>query len=705
MLASVESGALINGSATLLGGLSTLTNDFLGTVGPTETTVHPMLAATADLAGTLTNDAFGTIVQPVLAATMDIAGTLTSNVVGTLGTLEASAQPVLTATTDIVGTLSNDLVGTIAPLEGTLQPALATVTDTVGTVANDIIGTVATLEATAQPVLATVSDALGTLASDVVATVATLEAAAQPVLATLTDTVGTLTNDVVGTVATLEATAQPVLATVSDTVGTLTSDVVGMIAPVEAAAQPALATVTEAADTLTNDVVGTITPVEAAAQPVLATLTDTAGALNNDVVSTVATLETTAQPVLTTASDTADTLTNDVAGTIAPVEAAAPTLLAAGADAASPVAADVLSMDVPVIAEVADQSHTNQLLSQVQSSAPEADPHVPATAGAVVDGVDATLAPAPGGDADPGSQAVADSTHATAAHIGSSVLISGTAIPLIPESDDASQASAPETTSSLTNHAVASVAPVVDTADPLLAAMTTQPTTSSHPASDGAAAHTPESSVSAANISETAPAAGNTAAGDVAQTGNVTADALPHAAAIDDAPVANAVEPVPAGLGISASNPQSNLLPLDMGDSGSGHASEPAATLLALATGDAPIEVPAAAVASANTTADTPNAPTAADATAITGDVIALNDAPHAPANALFTGTQYTDYGVTLSSDIVVPQQPAASSVDTTSTHDTLVQVVGDVQQHAPSTPDVDPTHSIDHLGLRDAIL
>jgi hypothetical protein len=80
--------------------------------------------------------------------------------------------------------------------------------------------------------------------------------------------------------------------------------------------------------------------------------------------------------------------------------------------------------------------------------------------------------------------------------------------------------------------------------------------------------------------------------------------------------------------------------------------------------------------------------------------VIALNDAPAPPANALFTGSQYTDYGVTLSSDIAVPAQHAVSPTDTASAHESFVPVVADVQKSAPPPPDiVDTTHSIDHLG------
>src|SRR6202040_3410465 len=88
-----------------------------------------------------------------------------------------------------------------------------------------------------------------------------------------------------------------------------------------------------------------------------------------------------------------------------------------------------------------------------------------------------------------------------------------------------------------------------------------------------------------------------------------------------------------------------------------------------------------ATAAPANVVTGASNAAATVHPTAIAGDVIALNDAPPPPAHALFTGTQYTDYGVTLSSDIAVPPQHAASSADTASAHDTMLPVVADVQQ------------------------
>jgi hypothetical protein len=184
-----------------------------------------------------------------------------------------------------------------------------------------------------------------------------------------------------------------------------------------------------------------------------------------------------------------------------------------------------------------------------------------------------------------------------------------------------------------------------------------------------------------------------------ADTGNVASDA---------APVVDTTEPVLASAGVSLSNPATDLLQSAVPDTSTGHAPGPADTLLALATAtEAPIEVPGSATAAAaNVVTDVSNAAATVDPTAIAGDVIALNEAPLSPANALFTGTQYTDYGVTLSSDIAAPPQPAMSPADTASAQDTLAPVVADVQQHALPPPDiVDTTHPIDHLGLRDAIL
>jgi hypothetical protein len=137
-------------------------------------------------------------------------------------------------------------------------------------------------------------------------------------------------------------------------------------------------------------------------------------------------------------------------------------------------------------------------------------------------------------------------------------------------------------------------------------------------------------------------------------------------------------------------------------DTSTGQAAGPADTLLALATSpDAPIEALGSATAApANVVTGTSDAAAPVHPTALAGDVIALKDAPTPPAHALFTGNQYTDYGVTLSSDIAFPPQHALSPAETVSAHDTLVSVVTEVQKHVPPPSDiVHTTLPIDHLG------
>jgi hypothetical protein len=209
---------------------------------------------------------------------------------------------------------------------------------------------------------------------------------------------------------------------------------------------------------------------------------------------------------------------------------------------------------------------------------------------------------------------------------------------------------------------------------------------------------------------EPAPSTGSSAIGDVAQAGNVASHAPANAA-----PVVNATEPVLTATAAAVNHPTSNAShPADTGDVAShapanaapdttpGQAPGQADTLLALATASsAPIEVPGSATA-APTPVAAGDSKTAApvDPTSIAGDVIALKDAPPPPTNALFNGSQYTDYGIKLSSDIAVPTQHAASPADAASAHDTSVPAAADVQKHAPPPPDlVDTTHPIDHLG------
>jgi hypothetical protein len=185
-------------------------------------------------------------------------------------------------------------------------------------------------------------------------------------------------------------------------------------------------------------------------------------------------------------------------------------------------------------------------------------------------------------------------------------------------------------------------------------------------------------------------------AAPVVDTGNVASDALASAA-----PVVDTIEPVLAPTAAAPSDPTTGASDSTAPDtSGDSQASDPADTLLALATAaDAPIEVPASATAApANVVTDVSD--DAVDPAPVAGDVIALNDAPPPPANALHTGNQYTDYGVTLSSDIVVPPQDDVSPTDAASAHDTSAPAVADVQEQPPPPPDVvDTNNPVDHLG------
>jgi hypothetical protein len=467
---------------------------------------------------------------------------------------------------------------------------------------------------------------------------------------------------------------QPVVATVIDTVGALTNEVTGAVAPVEAAVQPVLATVVDTVGTLTNEVTGAVAPVEAAVQPVVATVIDTVG-----------------------------TLTNEVAGVAAPIEAVASTLLAAGTGAAQSTVSDASSLDGPILTDViAAASSELQTIDTLQDSA--------------------TLAPLPGSDIDPSSQGVADTSKVVAHHIGSGGLVSGTVTKVLPDIVDVLQPGEPHATGDFTHHAVASVAPVVETADPLLVAMTEA---ASHPVSPDASGQ-PHSTASSSHAT-VALQHGSDATGEVTQPGNLASDTIAHATPVvgttepvltataavlsnpvtsdthsNGASVVDTSEPVLASAGVSPSDPGTALLHLAGVDTGTSQASGSADTLFALATAtDAPIEVSESATSGAANGGS--NAAGAIDPVA--GDVIALNDAPKSPINTLFTGTHYTEYGVTLSSIVVQPQH-AGAAAETALTEVTSVSLVADVSQHSQSTHEmVDTTHSIDHLGLRDAIL
>jgi hypothetical protein len=183
------------------------------------------------------------------------------------------------------------------------------------------------------------------------------------------------------------------------------------------------------------------------------------------------------------------------------------------------------------------------------------------------------------------------------------------------------------------------------------------------------------------------------------------------------APVADITASLHARESGSPSDPAADLLHAATGDTNTsdtsiGNVSGPADTLLAAATAThTPIEVPeSAAAAPTNAGTGAPSASAAPGQIATAGDVIALPDAPP-PANALYSGTQYTQYGVALSSDTAGSSQPAASPPDATAAHDSSAPVVADVQhqtqQQGPPPPDiVDTSHqSTAHLGHVDSIL
>jgi hypothetical protein len=234
--------------------------------------------------------------------------------------------------------------------------------------------------------------------------------------------------------------------------------------------------------------------------------------------------------------------------------------------------------------------------------------------------------------------------------------------------DPTSDVSHPADTGSVAGDALASAAPVADTSEPVLT-------------TTAAALTDPTSEVS-----------------QPADTASVAGNALAVAA-----PAANTAEPVLTSAGDSLSNPATEPGEPAVPDTTSAQTPGSAETLLALATtADAPIESSGSATtAPENVMTDKSNA---AATTAVANDVIALNDAPPPPADSLFNGTQYTDYGVTLSSDIA-PSQTAASQGDAASAQDVSAPVAADVQKPAPPPPDILDNTSIDHVGTHDAIL
>ena len=224
-------------------------------------------------------------------------------------------------------------------------------------------------------------------------------------------------------------------------------------------------------------------------------------------------------------------------------------------------------------------------------------------------------------------------------------------------------ATATDTAGTMSHEVAAAAAPVEAVVQPVLATATDTVGTLSH---DVAAAAAPAEAV----------------VQPVLATATATVGTLSHDAM---------TEPLTSTAAIS------NDLTSDVShpdSTGASDVSHPADTLLALATAtDAPIQLPVSPpTASAQPVPDIQ--PTVA------ADVIALQNAPPPPANALFNGNEYTQYGVTLSSDVAPSPQGAASSADAASAQHTSVSAVADVQ-HAPPPPDtVDPAHITDHHAI-----
>jgi hypothetical protein len=236
-----------------------------------------------------------------------------------------------------------------------------------------------------------------------------------------------------------------------------------------------------------------------------------------------------------------------------------------------------------------------------------------------------------------------------------------------------------DSVSTLSHDAVGTIAPVEAAVQPVLSTMIDAVSALAHDA-----------------VGTTAPV--EAAVEPVLATASDAVSTLAHDAVGAIAPVEAAVQPVLSTVTDTVSVPSH-----DVGtDASTGHVPGAADALLALATAtDEPIELPAsAAVGSPSAVTSGSNAAAVDHPSAITVDVIALNDAPTPPAHALFNGSQYTNYGVALSSDIAAPSQSTAPHSGTELAHDTSVPAVADAQKQTPPPPDiVDTTHSIDHLG------
>jgi len=405
-----------------------------------------------------------------------------------------------------------------------------------------------------------------------------------------------------------------------------------------ASSTPASAQANALAGTPSHDVAAAAAPVEAVVPPVLATATDTAGTMSHEVAAAAAPVEAVVQPVLATATDTVGTLSHDVAAAAPPVEAVMQPMLATATDTVGTLSHDVAAAAAPVEAVV----------QPVLATATD-------TVGTLNHDVAAAAAPA---------EAVVQPVLATAT----------------------------DTVGTLSHDVAAAAAPAEAVVQPVLATATDTMGTLSH---DVAAAAAPAEAV----------------VQPVLATATDTVGTLNHDVAAAAAPAEAVVQPVlataTATVGtlshdamtepLTSTAAISNDLTSDVShpdSTGASDVSHPADTLLALATAtDAPIQLPVSPpTASAQPVPDIQ--PTVA------ADVIALQNAPPPPANALFNGNEYTQYGVTLSSDVAPSPQGASSSADAASAQHTSVSAVADVQ-HAPPPPDtVDPAHITDHHAI-----
>ena len=435
----------------------------------------------------------------------------------------------------------------------------------------------------------------------------------------------------------LPASSAPESSQANVLAGTPSHDVAAAAAPVEAVVQPVLATATDMVGTPSHDVAAAAAPVEAVVQPVLATATDTVGTPSHDVAAAAAPVEAVVQPVLATATDMVGTPSHDVTGAAAPVEAVVQPVLATATDTVGTLSHDVAAAAAPAEAVV------QPVLATATDTVGTLSHDVAAAAAPVEAVVQPVLATA--------TDAVGTLSHDVAA---AAAPVEAVVQPVL--------ATATDMVGTLSHDVAAAAAPVEAVVQPVLATATDTVGTPSH---DVAAAAAPVEAVVQPALA-TATATVGTLSHDA------TTEPLTTTAAISNDLTSDVSHPASTGASVS----------------------HPADTLLALATAtDAPIQLPVSPpTASAQPVPDIQ--PTVA------ADVIALQNAPPPPANALFNGNEYTQYGVTLSSDVAASPQGAASSADAALAQHTSVSAVADVQ-HAPPPPDiVDPAHTTDHHAI-----